>query len=44
MRLDDELWMRKASEKEDELGSILWSGPYSRRFSVDTKMRILVTG
>jgi len=44
MRLDNELWMRKAAEKEDELGTILWSGPDSRRFSVDTKMRVLVTG
>ena len=44
MRLDNELWMRKATEKEDELCTILWSGPDSRRFSIDNKMRILVTG
>ena len=44
MRLDNELGMQKAAEKEDELGTILWSGPDSRRFSVDNKMRLLVTG
>ena len=44
MRLDDELWMRKAGEKEDELGTILWCGADSRSFSIDTKMRILVKG
>ena len=43
MRLDDELWMRKAGEKEDELGTILWCSPDSRRFNVDTEMRIYVT-
>ena len=44
MRLDNELWMRKAAEQEDEFGAILWSGPDARRSSFDTKMRILVTG